>query len=521
MTSDGSNLLNNDELARPVAEPLVEHANLGSHSARGLVYLFAGASATKVIVYVTQILVLYLVDRKDVGVVTLAGTITSFILLIAQSGVVDVLVHRRAFKHWAVPGFWLALALGLLSCLLIGISAPIAARIYTSDPVGRNQLFWLLILSVPAPLPYALSVVPRAQLSRQLRFQALAVVNVVEMTLLNLLTLLFAWLGFGAFSFVVPLTIGGLILTIALWWWVRPPWAPRLGIRRWRYLIGDSNRLLNAEFGRMLVDQSDYMSLGLFRVDLGLVGIYANGFKFSIQTVRLLMVNMTTILFPAFTKLNDQPQRQYDGFFKAQRILAMVGVSGCLLQAAVAEPFAHLFFPPAWYPSIVVMQILSLGMSTRMMAGGSFALLKSQGRFATIRNSYWGCALVQVAALAMALSMGGGISEVSIVVALVAAFTGPIVFFVAIRPYGGGWTDVADVLARPLVCGILSVGSAWLIAQVTGPNGPGRLMYLLQLGEICAVAVSLNCLLARLWMRPVWDDLWLRVRRMLPQRVAV
>jgi hypothetical protein len=104
---------------------------------------------------------------------------------------------------------------------------------------------------------------------------------------------------------------------------------------------------------------------------------------------------------------------------------------------------------------------------------------------------------------------------------LVAAFAGPIVFYVAIRPYGGGWADVFDVLARPLVCGILSVGSAWLIAQVVGPHGPGRLMYLLQLAEICVVAVALNCLLAWLWMRPVWDDLWLRLRRMLPQRAAV
>jgi len=309
-------------------------------------------------------------------------------------------------------------------------------------------------------------------------------------------------------------------LTLALWWWVRPPWAPRLGLRRWRFLIGDSNRLLMSEFGRTLLDQSDYMSLGLFHVDPGIVGIYANGFRFSIQTMRLLMVNMITILFPAFTKLNDQPQRQYDAFFKAQRILAMVGVSGCLLQAAVATPFAHLLFPPEWYPSIVVLQILSLGMATRMVAGGSYALLKSQGRFAALRNNFWGCALVQVAALVAVLSMGGGIVAVSIAVAVVAAFAGPVIFYIAIQPFGGRWLDVAGVLARPLVCGILSVGTAWLIAQGIGSSEQGRLQYLVQLAVICLVSVALNALLARLWMRPVWDDLWGRVLRMLPKRAA-
>jgi hypothetical protein len=42
--------------------------------------------------------------------------------------------------------------------------------------------------------------------------------------------------------------------------------------------------------------------------------------------------------------------------------------------------------------------------------------------------------------------------------------------------------------------------------------------YAAQLVETVVVAVALNMLLARLWMRPVWDDLWLRVRRLLPQR---
>jgi hypothetical protein len=123
-------------------------------------------------------------------------------------------------------------------------------------------------------------------------------------------------------------------------------------------------------------------------------------------------------------------------------------------------------------------------------------------------------------ALAAVLSMGGGIKAVSIVVATVATFSGPIVFYVAIRSFGGRWADVAAVITRPLVCGILSVGIAWLIAQGIETSGQGRLPYLFQLSVICGVTAVLNCLFAWLLMRPVWNDLWLRVRRMLPQRAA-
>jgi hypothetical protein len=98
------------------------------------------------------------------------------------------------------------------------------------------------------------------------------------------------------------------------------------------------------------------------------------------------------------------------------------------------------------------------GDGKRTIAGRSFALLKSQGRFKTVRNNFWAFASVQVAALVTVLAMGGGFVEVSIVVSIVSACMGPIMFYYAIHPYGGGWA--VDVLARPLVCGISSVGSA-------------------------------------------------------------
>jgi O-antigen/teichoic acid export membrane protein len=306
------------------------------------------------------------------------------------------------------------------------------------------------------------------------------------------------------------------VVAAFLWWWVRPPWTAQLQLRRWRYLVSDSTRLLVADFGRVLLDQSDYLVLGLFR-SVAEVGVYWVGFLFSIQMVQLLMVNLHNILFPAFTKLNDNPQRQVRGFLNSQRILAMLGVSGCLLQAAAATPFARLMFPGEWESSIIVMQILSLGMATRMIAGASFALLKAQGRFTTIVVNRWSFVAIQVAALTTILAQGGSVTHVALAVSLIASLIGPVTFYSAIRPYGAGWNEVAATLARPIFCGVISVGVAWLVAQGMDRAGYG---YVAQLVETVVVAVGLNIVLARLWMRPVWDDLWLRVRRLLPQRAV-
>jgi lipopolysaccharide exporter len=490
---------------------------LGTQSARGVAYLFGGMTTAKLVGYAAQVALSYLVSEKDVGVVGLAYTITTFIQVIEQAGVGDVLVQRKNFKFWVVPAFWLATCLGILSSLLVAGSAPIASAIY-----GNGQLLWVLLVLAPSSIPNAFMAIPRAKMSRELEFRALAIVNVGTLIVRLAMTVFLAWLGFGAFSFVIPVPITNALSAAYLWWWARPPFSFAPQFKKWRYLIGDSMRILTAELQRAFLDQSDNMAVGIFR-DVATVGLYKFGFDFSIQILQLLAFNLMNVLFPALTKLNDQPRKQYEGFIKAQRILAMVGISSCLLQAATAGPLTYLLLDPKWIPSIGVMQILCVGMALRMVAGSSYALLKSQGRFRAILWNRWVFVVLQVAGLLLVLCLGRGlgdvtaINSVAAVVAFVSTLVGPITFYIAILPYKAGWREVGEVLYRPVVSGVVSVGTAWLVAIWMDQQGIWELW---QLIETIVTAGILNLLLAWVWMRPIWDDVWMRVGRMLPRRAV-
>ena len=476
---------------------------LGVHSARGFVYLLSGTAASKLVTVLGQVALAYLLSERDFGVVGLAYTITVFIQVIEQAGVGDILVQRRNFRRWAVPAFWLAFATGVISTSLIMASAPFAARIY-----GDPQLLPVLFGLAPGSFFNALTVVPRAQLTSELRFRALAGINLFSLTLRTVLTVAFAAAGFGPFSFVVPVPITNATTAALLWWWVRPHWSWRPQFRRWWYLVGDSMRILMAELQRAIIDQSDYMMLRLFHTSVEIVGIYWFGFNFSIQILQLLATNLMNILFPAFTTLNDRPDRQFQAFLKAQRILATIGISSCFLQAAVSKPLTLLLLPARWEPSITVMQILSIGMSMRMLSGSSYALLKSQGRFRVILWSRWGIVTLQLAAMALVLGLGGNYVSVAVVVAVVASIVGPITFYIAVLPYGAGWGAVAGVLVRPIASSLVAVGIAWRIQIGMASQGYGNVV---QLVETILIAISLNAFLVWLWMRPVWNDLWARI----------
>jgi O-antigen/teichoic acid export membrane protein len=492
-------------------------SELRTHSARGILFFFVGTTAAKLVSFVAYVVLAYLLSPTDLGIAAKAFTVAIIIQVFEQGGVGDVLVRRKNFRLWAVPGFWLALILGVACCALIILAGPLAARLYRND-----QLPWLLAALAPSSIFNSLSVVPRAQLSRELRFRMLATVNLMQLTLRWTLTVAFAVLvkfygprTLGPYAYVVPFPIASAFAAAYLWWSVSPPWSLRPHVRRWRYMIGDSTRLLTIEAQRAVLDQSDYVLLGLFGRTEEVIGLYWYGFTFSIQMLQLFAFNLMNVVFPALTRLNDQPEIQMRGFLKGQKALALLGISSCFLQAAAAESLTHVLLDPQWIPAIIVMQILCLGMATRMIAATSLALLKSHGRFRVMLWSRWVFIALQIAGLCAVLSGGGGMAAVALVVAIVASLIGPITFYAAIRPYGYGWSQVAAVLVPPILSSGAAVGTAWFISKWMARNGFG---YLPQLAEIVIVALLLGTLFARVFLRPVWDDLWARAWQMLSAR---
>ena len=361
--------------------PPLESVQLGTHSARGLVYLFAGTTVAKVVSFVTQLILLYLLGRNDFGVVSLAYTITDFhpgdragrrgrrartpaglstmgdprFLAGARVGRVELLVDCPAHQ-WQrrFTGRMPYSAISCFGCYWCSLRRRFRMRCRSCR---RAIIPGVAIPGVGCDQSGEYHAAKGAHRGvRGARFRALQLCDTDADC---------RRIDGGIFMVVGPSAI-----------WAASQTSP-LAISGRRL-----DAVVYAEFGRALLDQSDYMLLGVFRT-FAAVGVYTVGFMFSVQMLQLLTANMTYMLFPAFTKLNNQPQKQLDGFLRAQRILSMVGVSGCLLQAAIAAPFLRFAFPARWEPSIVVMQILSLGMATRMIGGASFALLKSQGRFTT------------------------------------------------------------------------------------------------------------------------------------------
>src|SRR2546428_3546362 len=100
------------------------------------------------------------------------------------------------------------------------------------------------------------------------------------------LSVLFAYLGFGAYSFVLPLLITGAAYAMVLFFLTKPPIRLQPEFARWPSLAGLSSLVLLARILSRIILQGDTIILGLVYAT-EVVGIYYFAYGLSVQAVVL------------------------------------------------------------------------------------------------------------------------------------------------------------------------------------------------------------------------------------------
>lgn len=441
--------------------------SLGAHATRGFAWLITQAVLTRIITLLGSIILANLLFPDDFGKVGLALTVSAFASICQQGGVTEILINRQAeLDRYINPAFWISLATGAIAGIVIAAGSPLAAWAYGSDDL--NYLLRILAVSM---IPASLIIAPEAKLSIQLRFKALAAINVGSVAAQLALAVVFAKLGFGAASMLLPKPIVNTVQWFVDMSLARPKlsWNPQFKL--WRCFFTDNATLTGGKLCLTVTQQGDYFVLGVLDTKL-VVGLYYFAFSLSTQTMSLIASNLGYVLFPVLSKFED-PEYQTRAFIRAARLLALIGVPVCLLQAGVADPLIRAVFPSKWIGSIPILQILSLGMALRLVSSPAGSLFNAQGRFRTVLNIYIVYAAVFLSAVTVGAKLGSGIG-VAIAASACFACLGPVYMYIAIRPGGGTWRDIRSIFVAPVVasaCAVLpAVGLAQFIPHLIMPN---------------------------------------------------
>jgi PST family polysaccharide transporter len=425
---------------------------------------------TKVGSVAAQLVLARLLTKDDFGLVALAYTVTSFVWVLQQSGLKQILIQRQAhFDRWVHAGFWLSVAISVTAFVVMVIAGPITSMVFHNP-----QLTSIVFLVACCSLLEGFCPVPNAILERDLRFRVVAKIGLAGNLTTSGLSMVLAVLGAGAYSFVVPLPIVSLGRFIAFMYasGYRP--VSRLYFRRWRYLLSDSGMMLGTSLAICCVVQGDNLMLGLFH-SKEVLGVYFFAYNLSTQTGQLVAANLGAVLMPALTKLVSDPPRQLNAAIRATRVMLLIGMPLCFLQAALVEPAITIFFHGKWDGAGPVVQFLSVGMAMTLVTGCATSVMQSQGRFRFLLA--WN--VVTAAAFLVVVAIGarlGAAMSVSIAVAAIFTAIGPTGLYLALRPTGGRVRDVLSVYFRPALVSACALAASVAIQHAFPGSAVARLL---------------------------------------------
>ena len=235
------------------------------------------------------------------------------------------LIQRKGdVREAANTVFTINLFIGLLLSVLVIPLAPFVAA-YFRDPQVIPVLRWMGVSFVIN----ALGSVHTNWLVRDLDYRRKLVPELGGALLKGAISIGMAFMGYGVWSLVFGQIAGALASVILVW--IILPWRPRLTFDRniAGSLMKFGASVTVVDIITQITDNLDYVIVGRM---FGLVPLSIYTLAYRLPEMLLIgnLWVMGGVIFPAFSSIQDQPDKLRQGFLASVRLVELIAVPICL-----------------------------------------------------------------------------------------------------------------------------------------------------------------------------------------------
>jgi O-antigen/teichoic acid export membrane protein len=295
-----------------------------------------------------------LLTPKDFGLVGMVTAFTGVLNLFRDFGLSTATVQRGHVTDDEISTlFWVNNLVGLLLGLVLAGMAPFVAEFY-----HEPRLLWVSIILATSFIFNGAGVQHNAVLQRQMRFTALAAIDIISLVLSTGIGIAMAATGFGYWALVAAAVAQPLVGTICLWF--TTGWTPGKP-----HFHGEIFSLLR--FGGMftLINLIVYVAYNLEKVLLGrfwganALGLYGRAY----QLVNLPTDNLNSafsgVAFAALSIVRNQPERFKSYFLRGYSLVVALTIPITLAAALFAHDLILVLLGPKWDEVAAIFRLLA------------------------------------------------------------------------------------------------------------------------------------------------------------------
>jgi O-antigen/teichoic acid export membrane protein len=439
-------------------------ADLKGRSVRGGLLTLTSQGSQFFLQSISTVVLARLLAPSDFGLVAMVTAITGLGQAFADLGLSEATIQREDISHEQVSTlFWINVALGFVLMLISAGLAPVLAWFYREPRLELVTLVVSLTFLIGG-----LRVQHDAILRRQMRFKSLAVRDIFSYVVAVPLAIVLAWRGAGYWALVaLPLTLNVIQMVCS---WTMARWIPGLPSRR-----ADVGSLL-AFGGRVAVSyviytinrSADNVLVG-WRWGAGPLGLYSRAYNLLMLPIRQLNAPARAVAVPAFSRLQDDPQRFARYYLRAVNLMMWVSTPMFAFLFVLAEPVIVLVLGSQWREAAPVFQILAISALGQLILDSTVWLFVSRGESGRLLKLFLLISPVIIGSYAVGLPFG--IKGVALSGSLVLIGICPWMLKFAFRGTQLTLAGLGRALLCPVSTSVLAALTAKAALELAAPQG--------------------------------------------------
>jgi O-antigen/teichoic acid export membrane protein len=347
--------------------------DIGQKVSKGFFSILTRNMVARAMGLVSMIVLARQLSPSDFGLVSITEVLLNFIAVFGVTGVFEFLVSYRGTDRSEInqSAFWFNAIMGLGVATVLILAAPLWAENH-----GDARIIPLSILVSGIFLMSCLQILPKSILSQRLDFETQTRVQAPFIILIPLGKIVFAFLGFGVYSLLIPTLFFSVVQTILFYRAVQWDFHWALFAHRWREIYGFTKHLIGTTFLTRITDEGDKFIVGKF-LGLEALGIY----NLASQLAQLFTANIGTItnqiFAAAFPKYAHDRKLMLERYLQVTKVIAFFSfpIMGCM--AVAAEPLITLVYTEKWSAAILPFQILTVFAVFRSVTSSYGAVINS------------------------------------------------------------------------------------------------------------------------------------------------